>query len=332
MTDPDRAFLEGAALLDFTGRETVLSASGPDAEVFLQRMLSCDLRRATDGEDGGGHGISGTLMGGKGKLIAPFVLLREGDGFLLLVEREAFEPLCAALDRVLILEEVELAEGDFRVVSVQGPSAGTRLGGDDAPLPSDEHAWVPLEVGAERPGLVVRHTRSVAGGWDLLLPSGAADAVLGRLRAEGAVSVDDVAIDRHRVLAGVPRFGVDGTEENLPTEAGYDAAIAYDKGCYAGQEVMARIRTYGHVNRRLCRLRCEGGGTAPEAGAALRSDDEGAKPLGRVTSVAIDPADGTSVALGFVRYRAAEPGTVVAIEGAGTARIDRVIGDPGDGT
>ena len=93
------------------------------------------------------------------------------------------------------------------------------------------------------------------------------------------------------------------------------------------QEVMARIRTYGHVNRRLCRVQLEGE-TVPAIGAEIRNgDDDGSgSPLGRVTSATATPDGGHAVALGFVRYRSAEPKTVISIDGAGPGVIDLVIG------
>jgi len=347
----DRAFSAGAALLELGEREGVLEVRGRDAADYLQRRLSADIRRVVlSGETG--RGAPACLLTGKGKLIAPLRVLRLGaapgsgasagpgapaDGrFLLLVERPALAPLAEGLASLVILEEVEIAERDLAILSVQGPAADRVLHGESAggePLPAGPHEWVSLDVGAAERGIVLRAARSPAGGFDLILPAGRREAVRSRLVAEGALPVGEEAIERHRIAAGIPRFGVDATAENLPTECGYDDAIAYDKGCYAGQEVLARIRTYGHVNRRLCRLRLAGEGLPP-IGAELRAAEEPDKSIGAITSAARDPGGeggegtGRAVALASVRHRHVRPGALLSIDGGGAATIDLVIGAP----
>ncbi len=329
------AFSEGAALLDLTTRETVLDVRGADAEDYLQRMLSCDLRQVTR-TAGGGVGRPGTLMTGKGKLVAVFSVFRvagdSGDLFRVVVERSALTPLRDALERLVILEEVEFAAPDVAVLSVQGPEADRILQGESAggePLPSEPLAHFPLELGDGQRGAVVLHPRSPAGGWDLLVPASRRQMLIDSLVAEGVIPVDEDEIDRQRILAGIPRFGVDGTTENLPLEAGYDGAIAEGKGCFAGQEVVARIRTYGHVNRRLCRIRCDSE-SLPSTDAEVRQvgepNDEQGPVIGRVTSATRTPDGASSIALGFIRYRHAIIGTRLEIDGAGEAEIDLVIG------
>ena len=341
-----RAAEEGAALFDLDPIETILEVTGPDAEDYLQRMVSCDVRRAT-ADATGGRAIPGTMMTGKGKLIAPFELVRlapsDGPGFWLRVERSAVDSLAEALERLVILEEVHFARPELVTISVQGPNADALLDGESAggdPLPSEAGAWVTLDLGggdgADRvSGLVVRRTRSVAGGWDLVLPRERADAVRAGLLERGAVAVGDEVIEQQRIVAGIPRFGIDATPDNLPGEAGLDASIASNKGCYAGQEVVARIRTYGHVNRRLCLL--VGDGTLPTVGTELfrlgeeaKESDESAdaapaKPVGQVTSSATS-SDGSSRCIASVRYRHAEVGARFSI-GEATATVERVLGE-----
>lgn len=337
MADEDRAFREGAALLDLGGRETVLEVRGRDAEDYLQRRLSCDLRRAT-ATPGGGAAIPGTLMNAKGKLIAPFVLWRvpaakvapgapAGERFRLAVERTALDPLREGLERLVILEEVQIALAELAILSVQGPTADRVLHGESAggePLPAAPLAFAALEVGAAEPGLVMRRSRSPAGGFDLLVPAGVREGLHARLEREGARTVGEEAIERHRIAAGIPRFGIDATSENLPTECGYDDAIAYDKGCYAGQEVVARIRTYGHVNRRLCRLLLAGDVLAP-IGAELRAEEEPEKAIGAITSAAREPGGKGVIALARVNRRHARAGQGLRYGNIGNGRVTAVV-------
>jgi folate-binding protein YgfZ len=138
-------------------------------------------------------------------------------------------------------------------------------------------------------------------GVELVAPREAAGALIERLSAsvrdrEGRVA-GSKAVEVVRVECGIPRYGIDISESNLAQETGLEgAAISYDKGCYLGQEVVARIHFRGHVNRRL------GGftlvGDLPSGGAALR--EETGKEVGLVTS-AVESPDFGQIALGYVR-------------------------------
>jgi folate-binding protein YgfZ len=125
-----------------------------------------------------------------------------------------------------------------------------------------------------------------------------------------------------RIEQGVPRFTIDMDETNLPPEAGLDrTGISYTKGCYIGQEVIARIRTYGQVAKKLCRLEITGSTEIPEKGAKLYFSN---KEIGFVTSAAHIPLSGMR-ALGYVRREANAPGTELLLgdpeHAAGKARI-----------
>ena len=328
----DRAFLEGVALLDLDEREAVLEVRGADAEDFLQRMISCDLRKVPATAAGGG-GLPGTLMTGKGKLIAPFQIHRLIHGtsearFWLFAERGAVTALETALEKFVILEDVTFHRPEVAILSLQGPEADRQLEGESAggdPLPAEELARVRVDLGPAGEAWVIRRTRCPAGGWDFVLPRSEKGRLLDHWRSGGAIDAGEESIDRFRILVGEPRFGVDATEQNLPPEVGYDAAIAYDKGCYAGQEVVARIRTYGHVNRRLCLVR----GEAPVApGDELRvgeGDEE--KVVGQATSATENPSGEGWVALAVVRYRHANPEGELVSPGGARLTIERVIGD-----
>ncbi len=329
----DRAFITGAALLDLTEREVVLEVCGPDSEDFLQRMISCDVRKTTtDGSSA--VATPGTLMTGKGKLIAVFDLHRvssEGPRFWLVVERSAVEHLREALERLVILEDVTIEEPDLSVLSVQGPKATEALiqiGITKFDAITSELNRSTRDVEGVGTVSVIKKQRSVAGGWDLIVTTPNWPKLQERLLASDAVElVTDLSIDAHRVLAGIPRFGIDASTKNLPPEVGYDAAVADGKGCFSGQEVVARIRTYGHVNRRLVQVESRGA-ELPAIGAEIYSSENGerGKSVGLVTSSAVDPQESRGIALAFVRYKKAVVGEPLFIEET-EARILRVVGD-----
>jgi folate-binding protein YgfZ len=138
-------------------------------------------------------------------------------------------------------------------------------------------------------------------------------ALLRAGRPHGLVEAGAEALEILRIESGTPRQGRELSEEVLPQEAGLDAAICTSKGCYTGQEVVARVRTYGQVKHRLVGLRVEGG-DPPAPGTALEVD--GAR-VGEVTSAALSPQAG-AIALGYVRRPHDEPDTILR---GGSARV-----------
>jgi aminomethyltransferase len=297
-------FVGGAALLNTERIAVPVLVSGTDARDYLQRMVSGDLNRLSPD-----RGIPSTLMTGKGKLVAAFEVHALGDGFVLIAEEAARPGLLETLDRLIILEDVTLQWGSEvgETLSLQGPEASSILGAvtGRAELPDEEYSTVSLEWEGDRLTLFGRR-RCRHGGWDILTAN--RNALEPKLRDAGAVDVSGEEAEAARIEAGIPRFGIDATSDHLAPEAGYENAISYDKGCYSGQEIVARIRTYGHVNRRLSRIRLEGAGV-PKRGDEIRVAE---KVVGHVTSAALS-FDGHAVALGYVRFAHSEPGTEVRV-------------------
>ncbi len=131
-------------------------------------------------------------------------------------------------------------------------------------------------------------------------------AAVAELGTAGGVSCSTETLETVRIENRFPKYGVDITEQNLPQEVGRDAAaISFTKGCYLGQETVARIDALGHVNRQLVALRFAGS-EIPAAAAELRA---GEKPAGAVTSATFSPRFGAPLALGHVRREFLKPGT-----------------------
>lgn len=319
----------------------VIEVRGRDAREYLQRSVSADLRSVT-----GGHGALCAVLTGKGRLVASFEVLEGPAGILLVIEEDHAERLVEHLERLVILEDVLFERGaSWRCLSIQGPDAErvlraacTACGASlapDASLPQPLEGVACFEL-AGADARVAWRPRSVAGGWDLMVPTTVHAAVRAAVEAAGAVPVSTAVAEWARIQAGIPRLGMDATPGDLPPEVGLAPAIAMAKGCYAGQEVMARIRTYGHVNRRLCRLRFAsevstevvpdpgtGGSTGatstawPAPGTELfpAAPDAGdPRPVGHITSSA-PPLAGTRTALALVRREVLESGACVAVQG-----------------
>jgi folate-binding protein YgfZ len=149
------------------------------------------------------------------------------------------------------------------------------------------------------------------GGYDLIAPSAALDEIRGLLIGRGAVPVEYAAYESARIAAGIPRFGTDITPENFPgeSESILKRAVSFGKGCYPGQETVARMHYRGSPNKRLYRLTVEGPSPAPGTGIS-----QGEKKVGYLTSVAPLPVDGETLALGYLSRNADAQGALRAGE------------------
>jgi len=259
----------------------LLIASGPEAAEYLQGQLTNDTEAIEPG-----RWIYAALLDRKGHMQADMRVLRPGEGPELWLDLEP-EGLAAAsrhLQMYKIGREVEVADAseNHTLLSLIGPRA------------------TEVARGLESPSL-----RTEAG-VDLIVPVAERDRVREALLAAGAVEVSPEAAEILRIEAGRPRFGAEMGTETMPAEAGIvEQAVSFTKGCYIGQETVARLHYKGKPNRHLRGLRL----SAPaQPGAALRL---GEKEVGILGSAAVSPALG-AVGLAILR-REAEPGATVAV-------------------
>jgi folate-binding protein YgfZ len=295
-----RALREEAGYLDRSGRGK-LTVKGPDAAEYLQGQLTNDIE-ALDTE----QGCYAALLDRKGHLQADMRVLHLDAGeFWLDVERETTERVLKHLRMYSIGREVEITDvGDlWAITSVIGPAAG-RVAGFERLAPEHAQAfrnWEGVEVLAVATDL----------GLDLITQVEATETLLGLLRTAGAVEVTEGAAEILRIESGRPRFGRELSEAVMPAEADLEErAISFTKGCYIGQEPVARLHYRGKPNRLLRGLRLS---AAAEAGQTLRL---GERELGRIGTAGISPALGP-IALAVLR-KEAEPGATVEVSESGT--------------
>jgi len=305
------ALREGAALVDL-GFRTVVRATGADRVTFLHGMLSNDIASL-----GPGAGCPALLLTIQGRVTADLRVAALGDALLLDVDVRARAALVEALEKLIIADDVELKEpGEpLALIGVEGPGAA-RLLPDAAGLVPYAHAAVTLA------GVAVRAQRASelrGPGFVLHVPAAGAAAVWDALAAAGTRPCGMEALESRRVEVGVPRIGVDMDGATLALEVPVEDAISATKGCYLGQEVVARGTARGHVNRRLVGLRLEG--PEPPPGAPLVRDG---KEAGRLTSVARAFGAGGLAALGFVRRECWEPGTELRVRHGHAVTLARV--------
>ncbi|HUO87005.1 MAG TPA: glycine cleavage T C-terminal barrel domain-containing protein [Thermoanaerobaculia bacterium] len=317
------ALLTGAGLLDRTA-VGALRIGGMDRSRFLQGLVTCDLRTLAEGD--GAYGFVTTVQG---RVIADIVVLVLPDDLWLEVPPGQAEAVATHLDKYLIADRVQIAAlGDQRPLGVAGPRAAALLEGEvgRGQLPGGGWEHRPLEIGG-CPVRVVRRAVAPVESFDLWLPTTDLATVRGRLRAAGAVEVDAAALEVVRVERGIPAFGREFDGENFPQETGLvEAAVSFDKGCYLGQEVIARIHYRGGVNKGLRGIRFVGLDTPPD-GTPLRAVPPHGTPLladgrsaGRVGSAVDSPEHGV-IGLAILHQRANEPGTRLEVESGGSAEV-----------
>ncbi len=260
----------------------LISVRGPDALDFVQRLCSQDVVAMRPGETG-----LGAFLNAKGKLITTAVLGRGEDQVWVETQEDQRDPLAELLERYHFTERVEIEVlWPGRCVEVVGPGAFAAL----------RPAAAAAGVDATADGVVIAHQR--AG-----LQWGRAHGVAPELDLP---PLDDATAELLRIAARIPRIGVDTEASTLALEAGLDDHVSTTKGCYTGQEIVARIHTYGHVNRQLCLLEIDGEEEVARA-TPLLEPDEG-DPVGRVMSAAPVAGEQRSLALGYLPGELAQAG------------------------
>jgi aminomethyltransferase len=250
----------------------------------------------------------------QGRLIAEVRILKlDGDRFLFDTEAVTHERVLKTLERFTLA-------GDFRVndltyetalVSVQGARAAEIIKATlNEEASRTERGRVHGMQWNNQSLQVIRATWTAEDGFDLFINGAETVSLWDALTASGARAVGFDALDTLRIEAGVARYGLDMDETNVVLEAAPDDAVSFTKGCYIGQEIIARIHWRGHVAKRLCGL------TFDEEGDVKRDDKIRAldgKEIGRLTSVTFSPQLNRLVALGYVKYDYLAPDTQVLV-------------------
>jgi aminomethyltransferase len=213
---------------------------------------------------------------------------------------------------------------------VLGPKSPEVFGriGLELPLPATALASVSVQDPALGEIVVVNHPRGAPAGFDLFVPVSAlavlADKLVAAAKEEGGRACGWQALEMIRVEAGLPRFGADMDGTNLAPEAGIEArAISYDKGCYIGQEVINKLRTFAHVTKSLRGLRlADDLKQIPERGDRLFHEG---REIGHITSALASPALGCNIALCYVRRECSAMGTDLVLRTAAGESKARIV-------
>ncbi len=280
-----------AAFVDLSSRQQLV-VTGEDRVTFLHGMVTNDINGLAEGAS-----CQVAMLTAKGAMVGEGRVLKRHDALIVDTGAGFGGAVHDFLQKYLISEDAEVVLSEqFCVVGLLGPDAETWL----KRVPADA-------VVARLPGLL-------GGGVDLLINRDALEAVKAALAPIPHLS--EATFEVLRVEAGVPRFGVDMSETTIPLEANLEKAIHYNKGCYIGQEVIARATYRGQMNKKLVGVLL--GDAAPEKGTELRLAD---KRVGRIMSVVLSGLKQQHIGLAYVHRDHLAAGTTLDVATGGTAVI-----------
>ncbi|MBM3672526.1 MAG: folate-binding protein YgfZ [Actinobacteria bacterium] len=258
--------------------------SGPDGTSFLQSLISQDLDAVPDGAS-----APSLLLTPQGKLDVLFRISHVGDEWWLDTDAEFGQRLAESLNRfkIRVKADVEDRTSSSGLLTIVG-----------TPAQPENAIAIPTRWG-DLPGI------------DVLGDAADVAHELASLQAEVA-RWDRERFEAFRIEQGVPKLGIDIDDKTIPQEAFLEDAVSFTKGCYLGQELVARIDSRGHVNRYLRRLQVDGDAVPPYGAEVIAGD----KSVGTITSAATVPTESRVIALGMVR-REVEPPADVTVRWAG---------------
>lgn len=326
--DADKEFgflTESVGLLDFSPRGR-LCLVGADRARFLNGQVTNQVATLQPGQ-----GCHAALVGPKARMDSDLNIHVLENEILLDFEPGLSAHVAARIEKYVIAEDVQIVDASqfYGLLSLQGPKAGAILDsiGLAGGAPKANHDTIRVDLKDFGEAYVARVDRLGAPGFDLYLPVDQMPEGWRRLaelaKSLGGGPVGWEAFEVARIEAGVPRFGQDMDATIMPPEAGLAArAISYNKGCYIGQEIIARIRTYGQVAKSLKRLAIAADDPAGAVGAKLKREG---KEVGWVTSACRSPKTGGIVGLGYIRRGSSGDGAALELSTGGTVEV---VGPP----
>jgi folate-binding protein YgfZ len=315
-----------AGLIDLSSRGRLL-LSGSEAVPFLNGLITNDMKTLAENS-----WMPAAFPNVQGRLIASVRVIRFADQannipvFLIDTEPATSELVLKTLARFTLA-------GDFKVTDLATDKASISLQGKDAeqflrrtlgdefaiiePYRAHQGTWVDRELTA------IRASHTAEDGFDFFVDANAASELWDEFIKSGAMPVDANVLETLRIEAGEPRYGVDMDETNVVSETNLDDAVSFTKGCYIGQEIIARIKYRGHVAKKLTGIKFDSEVNLDSGAKVLSVDD---KEIGRVTSATFSPQLKSTIALGYVKFDYLAPGTRLKVV-SGDQTAEAVVSD-----
>ena len=305
--DEYQLFTSGAGYINFSDRSRI-EITGSDRSNFLHSFCTNDINALTPGT-----GCEAFLCNPKGKIVGHVAVFCHSDRLVLDAAANQAAALIEHLSRYIIMEDVHLADCSATqsrvfICGAQAHAVLKRVIGHDLP----QTAWSHCESRTPAfPAVCYSVPFLRQPGFLLATATEHFESLLSCLRDHGLVKGQQATWEVLRIESGWPQYGTDISQDNLPQELGRDVtAINFNKGCYLGQETVARVDAVGHVNRRLVQIDCKS--PSPVAAQAILTHDE--RAVGVVTSTGYSPKQQGAIALGYLQQTLAKPGQSLTVE------------------
>jgi len=332
------ALRNGCGIYDL-GFRAWISLTGGDRVRWMNGMVTNNIRDLAIG-----HGVYAFLLNPQGRILGDMYVYNQGERLIVETDRSQVEKIIATFDHYIIMDDVEVANISDKqtALGVAGPNARAIVNKAGIEVPNLE----PLQMITPQCNCdcdcvgctVIRDQDAAQESYEIWLAPQDVYKTWQALIAAGATPIGSEALEMQRIVAGIPLYGVDIRERDLPQETEQTRALNFNKGCYVGQEIVERIRSRGNVHRKFTGFVAEG--SAPiAAGEKIVS---GEKEVGEITSVAlVGAASGQqTVALGYIRREVGVAGREVMIgsvkatvvqlplEGIATGRAENLLSQP----
>ncbi|MGA8152850.1 MAG: folate-binding protein [Terriglobales bacterium] len=296
--------VSGCAVYDLRDRAKI-SLTGSDRVRWLNGMITNNVRDLAVGS-----GVYAFLLNPQGHILGDLYALNRGGSLLVDTGRSQVEKLLATFEHYIIMDDVEVVNlgEEMPSIGVSGPRAGAALRAAGFEFADLELLHFVETTWQNIPLTVLRNDNPSVESYELWLPRDRYTEVWDALTGSGFKTVGAAAVELLRIACGIPRYGQDIRERDLPQETEQQRALHFNKGCYIGQEIVERIRSRGNVHRKFSGFEVRGALPAPGTKIQVEGKD-----AGEVTSAASLPAtDGDhGVALGYIRREMAIPGKEV---------------------
>jgi len=298
------ALLSSCGIYDLSGKAKI-ALTGGDRVRWLNGMVTNNIRDLAQG-----HGVYAFLLNPQGHILGDLYAYNRGNSMMIDTDQSQSEKLLATFDHYIIMDDVEVTNlsDKLTAIGIAGPkvrevlrAAGFEIA-ELQPLQFVDVTWQNVAV------TVVRGDNASVESYELWLSPDRVMILQDALTKAGATVAGTTALELLRIAAGIPRYGQDIRERDLPQETEQQRALHFSKGCYIGQEIVERIRSRGNVHRKFTGFEVQG--VLPAAGTKIQVDG---KDVGEITSAASLPLAGGDrpVALGYVRREIAIPGKQV---------------------
>ena len=293
---------------------TQINVTGKDRTRWLHNMVTNNVRDLAVN-----RGNYNFVLNAQGRILGDMYIFNRGESFVIQTDARQVEPLVSAMKKFIIMDKVELTpEGSFAALGVCGPKSAvvfSAMGIDTSGMPSLEMRDLTIEGISTT---LISGPEKKPGWFELWVDQAHAQDIWNKLVNAGARRAGAEALEVWRVLHGIPNYGQDIRQSDLPPETAQTDALNFTKGCYIGQEIVERIRSRGHVHRQFT------GFEFPNGAPTLSTGEPDRKAQAEITSVASipTPAGEKTIGLGYCRREVMESSPQIDVNGVAATVVD----------